>query len=109
MFRRIFLFTRLVRPTFATLTVVLRLAIRLSFLVIRTLLAGLAVWIRGIPDSCRQVAGKWEQEAMMAGVGTLSRPIYFLMYVLTFIEIVVVSLALAHIVVFAIFAAVLFL
>ena len=103
MARLVGLFMDTLSIAISTLRKILPMAWRLATFVIRELLGGIAVWIRTIPSTCDLQAEKWERAATQAGIGGLTKPIYYLMYLLTFIEIVAVTVILAHILVFGIF------
>ena len=90
---------RILGPTVTFLGFLLPRILRLAFWVIERLLGGMATWFRNIPLTCGEIAVEWEREAMRAGFGTMSRGVYFFMWGLAFIEIILVTIILAHILV----------
>lgn len=78
-------------------------------MVIHELIGGLFVWIKTIPDACDKIAAEWAEKTAEADISVMARPVYLIMYAITFIEIVLVSVILAHLLVFTIFGAILLL
>jgi hypothetical protein len=89
-----------VKIMITTIGIVLPMVLKLTWIMLKEVFGVIAIWIKGIPDACSNLADEWATKANQAGIGNLSRPIYYFMYGLALIEIAAISIILAHVVVF---------
>jgi hypothetical protein len=92
-----------VKDFFTVARIALKATLKMFWKFLGQVFGVILVWLKGIPEACSEAGAEWAENANKAGMGKFSKPIGHIVRVLAFIEIVAISLLLAHVIVFITF------